>query len=119
MPGVFLYSTKRLTNNERNSFSISPYINEVIIGLSLGLAYWAMDDGAKLSSGFLLCTHSFLLSDVELLTKVLKSKFDLDTSLYTNKKEYSSIYIKTSSMGKFRELVSKHFHVSMKYKIEP
>jgi len=28
------------------------------------LAYWAMDDGAKLSSGFLLCTHSFLLSDV-------------------------------------------------------
>jgi len=50
------------------------------------LAYWAMDDGAKLSSGFLLCTHSFLLSDVELLTKVLKSKFDLDTSVYTNTK---------------------------------
>jgi LAGLIDADG DNA endonuclease family len=36
MPGVFLYSNKRLTNNERSSFSISPYINEVIIGLSLG-----------------------------------------------------------------------------------
>jgi hypothetical protein len=83
------------------------------------LAYWAMDDGAKLSSGFLLCTHSFLLSDVELLTKVLKSKFDLDTSVYTNKKGHSSIYIKTSSMDKFRELVSKHFHVSMKYKLEP
>ena len=83
------------------------------------LAYWAMDDGAKLSSEFLLCTHSFLLSDVELLTKVLKSKFDLDTSVYTNKKGHSSIYIKTSSMDKFRELVSKHFHVSMKYKLEP
>lgn len=30
------YSTKRLTNNERNSFSITPDLHGAIIGLSLG-----------------------------------------------------------------------------------
>ena len=30
------YSTKRLTNLERNSFSVSPDLYEILIGVSLG-----------------------------------------------------------------------------------
>jgi hypothetical protein len=206
------YSTKRLTNVERNSFSISPDLQEVIIGCSLGdlhirkyvnfallqfkqgsineayvlhlydlfkyccgtgpryivqkpdsrtgkvyssitfstyslpcfnyyhellyvngvkriplnigelltargLAYWAMDDGVKHSSGFTFCTNSYTLSDVELLIKVLKQNFDLNCTIHKYRKDQYRIYIKADSMGNFRSLVTPYFHSSMMYKL--
>lgn len=44
----------------------------------VGLAYWAMDDGCIKSSGFIFCTDSYTLSEVELLIKVFKENFDLN-----------------------------------------
>lgn len=206
------YSTKRLTNLERNSFSVSPYLHEVIIGCSLGdlnvrkqtnfaclrfsqgivnkdyiyhlfnlfssysnmkipkhyefldkrnnkvntsisfntyslpclnyyydlfyidgvktipdnigefltpvaLAYWSMDDGYKNGNGFMLCTDSYSLSEVELLIKVLKNNFDLNCTYHSKGKDNYRIYIKTDSIKKFRLLVTPHIHESMMYKL--
>ena len=84
-----------------------------------GLAYWAHDDGGKRGSGFALCTHSFTLSEVELLVLVLKQKFNLDCTIQKvnkNKEQYR-IYIKSNSIALFRELVTPYFHDSIKYKL--
>jgi len=48
----------------------------------IGLAYWAMDDGYKQQKAFVLCTDSFKKEEVELLIKVIKRNFDIDSTLY-------------------------------------
>lgn len=88
------------------------------------LAYWAMDDGFKLSSGFSLCTQSFFKEEVELLSKALKDKFDINTTIQIIKpktirnKESYMIYIRTNSMNNFKSLVRPYFHRSMTYKLD-
>jgi len=77
------------------------------------LAYWAMDDGEKHVSGFILNTSGFTLNDVKLLGGVLKDNWDLDTSIHSRNR----LYINASSKNKFIELVKPHFHSSMLYKI--
>lgn len=44
-----------------------------------------MDDGSPYRSGFVFNTNSFTLSEVELLVKVLKNKFNLNCSIHTRK----------------------------------
>lgn len=58
-------------------------IEELLTARSL--AYWAMDDGSPDRSGFVFNTNSFTLSEVELLVKVLKNKFNLNCSIHTRK----------------------------------
>ena len=43
----------------------------------VSLAYWAMDDGTKHSSGFRLQTDSYSENEVKLLVKTLQDKFEL------------------------------------------
>jgi len=83
-----------------------------------GLAYWSADDGSKQGPGFFLNTQSFTLKEVELLIKVLKSKFDLDCSANKQSKEQYRIYIKKDSMNKFKDLITPYFHKSMLYKLD-
>lgn len=83
----------------------------------VGLAYWAMDDGYKGSSGFTFCTDSYTLSEVQLLVKVLKENFDLNSTIHNKSKDSYRIYIKADSMDKLRILVTPYFHESMMYKI--
>jgi len=83
----------------------------------VGLAYWAMDDGCKLKNNFVLCTDSYTFSEVELLIKVLKDNFDLNCTYLIRNEDQYRIYIKVDSMGKFRSLVTQHFHSSMMYKL--
>lgn len=83
----------------------------------IGLAYWAMDDGCKQSSGFNLCTDSYTLSEINLLIKVLKENFDLNCTYHNKGEDQYRIYIKLDSMDKFRALVTPHFHSSMMYKL--
>lgn len=85
---------------------------------SVGLAYWAMDDGGKSRNNFYLNTDSFSLNEVELLIKVLKQNFDLNCTYHIKRKDQYRIYIKSDSMDKFRKLVTPHFHPSMLYKLE-
>jgi hypothetical protein len=89
-------------------------IGELLTARSL--AYWAMDDGAKKNNSFIFCTHSYSLSEVELLIKVLKQNFNLDCTYHKSKDQYA-IYIKSNSIDIFRALVSPYFHESMMYKL--
>lgn len=85
---------------------------------SASLAYWAMDDGYKLGSGFSFSTESYSLSEVELLIKVLKENFDLICTYHKHGKTQYRLYIKSGSMNKFRSLVTPYFHDSMMYKLD-
>lgn len=80
------------------------------------LAYWAMDDGSKSRGNFNLNTHSYSLSEVELLIRVLKENFDLNCNCHKHYDKYM-IYVKSDSMDKFRALVTPYFHSSMMYKL--
>lgn len=75
-----------------------------------------MEDGTKRDNGFIFCTDSYTLSEVELLIKVLKQNFNLNCTYQKNKDNYR-IYIKSDSMNKFRSLVTPYFHESMMYKL--
>jgi hypothetical protein len=47
----------------------------------LAIAVWIMDDGGKAESGSLLiATHSFTQSDVDLLIKVLKDRYNINAT---------------------------------------
>lgn len=83
----------------------------------VGLAYWAMEDGTKVSSGFRFCTDSYTFEEVQLLIKVLKSNFDLNCTIHKMRKDQHRIYIKLDSMGQFRSIVTPHFHELMMYKL--
>ena len=84
-------------------------INIMELLTARGLAYWAMDSGSKKGSGFIFCTDSYTLEDVQLLVKVLRDKFNLDATIQigSNSKNYR-IYIKADSMDNFRKLLSIH-----------
>jgi len=101
------------------------YLNETkIIPANLGelltsrsLAYWAMDDGNRVGSGFRLNTQSFTKDENLFLIKVLKDNFDLDCTLQIHSKNLYRIYILSKSMSKFKVLISPYFHESMMYKL--
>jgi len=50
-----------------------------------------MDDGTKNGPGFIFCIYSYTLSEVELLIKVLKDKFELNCSLQIHRKDQKKI----------------------------
>jgi hypothetical protein len=83
---------------------------------SVGLAYWAMDDGNKQGSGFHLNTQAFTLEEVELLSNVLINKFGIQNTIQHHKNGYR-IYILSKSMESFKFLVKPYFHNSMIYKL--
>jgi len=83
-----------------------------------GLAYWAQDDGSKMGSGFIFCTDSYSLENVQLLVKVLRDKFHLNATINIGSNKNYRIYINSDSMKKFKELVIPYFHASMKYKLD-
>ena len=99
--------------------NIPQNIGELLTPLSL--AFWAMDDGNKKSNNnFIFNTNSYTLKEVELLSSVLKEKFNLDCSIqrHNKNKEQFRIYIKSKSIVHFKNLVSPYFHESMLYKLD-
>jgi len=81
-----------------------------------GLAYWIIDDGCRASSGLNLCTDSFTKEEVELLIKVLKKNFDLDSTYRAYQKGFR-IYIRAHSMGQLRTLVLPFTYPYFVYKL--
>lgn len=106
--------------NKKRIKIIPNNINELLT--VRGLAYWIMDDGFKVSSKRVaICTHSFTLSEVELLKKTFKNKFDLDCSIKTQKIKDSGLFwyvlhINKESYSLLWELVGEYILPSMKYK---
>lgn len=84
----------------------------------LALAVWVMDDGDWVNSGVRIATNSFKLKEVELLNDVLKSKYNLDTTIQKIWiKDQYSIYIKKQSIPNLRNIVGPFIPYSMLHKL--
>lgn len=83
-----------------------------------GLCYWICDDGCfvKTKNIVILCTESFLESEIDSLITVLKNKFELDCRKSKRGNGFR-IVIKQNSLETLRELVCPHLHSSMLYKV--
>lgn len=82
------------------------------------LAYWFMDDGhcENKAGRYKISTQCFSLENQKLLQIFLKTKFQIETTLY--KKDGSHILvIKRGSTNRFRLLVEPYIIDSMKYKL--
>lgn len=77
------------------------------------LAIWFMDDGCDHFPGYKLSTNNFSKEEVIRLSKYLKNKYLLDTTI-NNKNE---IYIKSNSARLFTSLIQEYVIDSMKYKL--
>lgn len=84
----------------------------------LALAVLIMDDGGWANNGIRIATNSFQLKQIELLSEVLKSKYNLETTVQKlSVKNLYSIYIKKQSINDIRELLLPYIHPSMLYKL--
>lgn len=81
----------------------------------IGLAYWVMDDGSKLNTGFHFNTNGFERIHVEILTKVLFNKFNLKCSIHSRNR----IFIWKNSVPQLISLIEPYIVPSMLYKIKP
>src|SRR5260221_1670994 len=83
----------------------------------IGLAYWIMDDGSKMSgsNGLVLCTESFTLKEHHILIAVLKNKFNLDCNIQESSRY--RIYIQSKSRNKLLDLVHPHILPHFYYKL--
>ena len=92
-------------------------IGDLLTPLSLG--YWIADDGYWNGNSTFLCTNSFTLEEVKLLTKVLNDKLNLKCSII-EKVPGSAVYlirISTKSVPHLRTLLTPIMPPMMKYKI--
>jgi LAGLIDADG DNA endonuclease family protein len=84
----------------------------------LALAIWIMDDAGYTNYGLRIATNSFKLKEVELLQDVIKSKYDLETTILNIYiKDQYSIYIKQKSFNNLRNIVGPYIHFSMLHKL--
>lgn len=74
----------------------------------IALAIWFMDDGSWKSDKhktFIIHTLGYSKNDLELVQKILKKKFELETSLHAQKGKYWRLYIRSESAKKFKDLI--------------
>lgn len=103
----YLEGTKIIPNN------IADLLSEV------SLAYWIMDDGSFTGSGLKLHTNAFSLEELNLLIKALDKNFSIKASVNVSNREKSqfSLYISKNQMSRVKDLVIKHMHPDMLYKL--
>ena len=86
---------------------------------SISLAYWIMDDGSFTGSGLKLHTNAFSLKELNLLIEALDKNFSIKATIHVSNREKSqyTIYISKSQMSLVKDLVIKHMHPDMLYKL--
>lgn len=81
-----------------------------------GLAIWYMDDGSlSNSNNVALHCNSFGLSETEYLQDILKTNFDLETTLGTPK-GYNTLYLNKQNGEKLLKLIAPYMHEELFYK---
>lgn len=83
------------------------------------MAYWAMDDGGRTSSGsgFYLHTKGFDFKSVYYLVGILNYKFGIFSTVQ-NHENRPVIYITSKSKNLFVEMIRPYFHESLLYKLK-
>lgn len=79
-------------------------------------AVWIMDDGASDGRQLRINTQSFTYDDCTRLTQLLRSRFDLDFSINTDKAR-PRLRCRSRSMPRLRELIAPHLLAEMRYKL--
>lgn len=109
-----------LNNNFKKGISDSLVVNHLT---ERGLAYWFMDDGGKLdynknskNKSLVLNTQSFSETEVDLLSKELREKFNLECGIRSNKGK-KVIVISNDCYPLFYKLVNPYIISEMKYKL--
>lgn len=121
--GVRTYSHKSLQTFGKIFYpqgkKIIPRVIEKLL-TPLSLAIWFMDDGSLKSTRhrtYVIHTLGYEKNELEDVQKVLLKKFDLRTSLHSQKGKYWRLYIQSQSADKFKNLVEPHILPSMRYKL--
>jgi phosphate starvation-inducible protein PhoH len=96
---------KRITN------TIEDYMTERT------LAFWYMDDGSYYNGVINLHTNNFSNEENEILIKILKSKFGIESKLLKTK-SYPYLQIDVKNGEKFLKLIENHIHPNISYKVK-
>ena len=88
----------------------------------ISLAVWFMDDGSRKSlkhKTYIIHTLGFRKTEVSLLKKYLKIKFNIDTELHLQKGKFYRLYVNSISAKQFTNLIYPFVSKikSMKHKI--
>ena len=84
----------------------------------VGLAFWIMDDGGSGSNGTLnLHTESYTFNEVNLLIRVLKKNFNVDSRISLKRPGQWIIVIPKKEVFKVDRLTINYMHPSMIYKL--
>jgi hypothetical protein len=84
---------------------ISKLLNPIV------LAIWFMDDGSWKSDHhktFIIHTLGYSKRDLELVQSALKNKFEIETSLHSQKNKYWRLYIRSEFADTFRKLIKPY-----------
>jgi len=102
----------------KNSRKIIPDFIDTYL-TPLALAVWMMDDGTSFKNkGFKFSTNSFTLKEIQNLALILKTKYNLDTTIHKiGLNNQYNIYVPKTSFIILREIVKPYFHPTMLYKI--
>ena len=103
----------------KNGRKVIPKVIEKLL-TPLSLAVWFMDDGSFKSvkhRTYVIHTLGYGRSELEKIQEILDKKFNLQTSLHSQKGKYWRLYIKSQSAEKFKELIEPYILPSMKYKL--
>jgi hypothetical protein len=78
-----------------------------------------MDDGSFTGSGLKLHTNAFCMEELNLLIKALDKNFSIKATISISNREKSqyNLYISKSQMSLLKNLVLKHMHPDMLYKL--
>ena len=120
-----LHSQWYKLDKEKNKFIKIVPLNIGDLLTPIGLAHWLMGDGYwdKTNKTIVICTDNFTFSEVELLIAVLKSNFNITTTIQhrikANKERCWRIRFsgKTENISKVIKLVRPHFIPLMLYKL--
>lgn len=84
-----------------------------------GLAYWYMDDGKWSSHGAYLCVGKVSEEEGQVLTSLLRNRFDLECTFQCHDARNGNytIYVTAETRGKFFDIISPYVIPSMKYKL--
>jgi len=84
----------------------------------LALAIWFMDNGSKIGKGAKIATNCFTYNEILFLIEVLYKKYNIKSSIISGgiNKGYS-LYISTTSMSIFIEIIKPFMLPSLYYKL--